>query len=51
MKDTCHGEQSDQHVCQRDVEEDGLAPPLAQATLAKHQGVEGKAVANKREEK
>ena len=31
---TCHGEESDQQVCQHDVEVDGLAPPLAQATLA-----------------
>ena len=47
---TCHGEDGDHHICQGDVEEDGLAPLLAQAVPPQHQVVQHKAVANHRED-
>ena len=50
MVHTCHGEQCDQHICKCNVEEDGLAPLLSQAALSQHQGVQGKTVANQRED-
>ena len=50
IDDTCHGEHGDHDICQGDVEEDGLAPLLAQAVLAQHEVVQHKAVANHRED-
>ena len=50
LTDTCHREHGDHDICQGDVQEDGLAPLLAQAVLAQHEVVQHKAVANHRED-
>ena len=46
---TSHWEHGHHDICQGDVEEDSLAPLLAQAVIAQHEVVEHDAVANHRE--